>query len=80
MQLEKLKWETSEEWDLGTDLGFFGNKLTMTFDYYQKKTQDLLQKNVKVASTSAYSTISWTNSGSVQNKGWESTVDEHNKQ
>ena len=75
MQLEKLKWETSEEWDLGTDLGFFNNKLTMTFDYYDKKTHDLLQKKVKVASTSAYSTIAWTNSGSVENKGWEYRID-----
>ena len=75
MQLNKLKWETSEEWDIGADLGFFGERLTMTFDYYDKVTRDLLQKKVSVASTSAFSQLSWTNSGKLQNKGWEYRID-----
>lgn len=75
MQLNKLKWETSEEWDIGADFSFMENVLKMTFDYYNKTTRDLLQKSVKVASTSAYSSIAYTNSGSLNNKGWEFRVD-----
>ncbi len=75
MQLNKLKWETSEEWDYGFDLGFREDRVKMTFDYYVKTTRDLLQRNVKVASTSAYSTIAYTNSGSLRNKGWEYRID-----
>jgi TonB-linked SusC/RagA family outer membrane protein len=37
-----LKWETSEQTDLGIDLGFFNNKFTLTADYYIKKTKDWL--------------------------------------
>ncbi len=75
MQLNKLKWETSTEWDLGVDLGFWNNKVTMTFDYYDKTTKDLLQKGVTVSSTSAFSSLSYTNSGSLENKGWEYRID-----
>lgn len=37
-----LKWEESEQSDLGLDLGFFNNALTFTFDYYVKKTNGML--------------------------------------
>ena len=75
MQLSKLKWETSEEWDVGADVAFFDNRLKFTVDFYDKVTRDLLQRNVKVASTSAYSTIAYTNSGTVENRGWEFRVE-----
>ena len=75
MQLNHLKWETSEEWDIGMDLGFLEDRVKMTFDYYNKVTRDLLQRSVKVASTSAFSSLAWTNSGSLQNQGWEYRID-----
>lgn len=75
MQLNKLKWEQSEEWNIGADISIFDNRIKMTFDYYDKITRDLLQRNVKVANTSAYSSISFINSGSLQNKGWEYRID-----
>jgi len=75
MQLNKLKWETSEEWDVGIDLGLFDNKFKFTFDYYRKTTRDLLQRGVSVASTSAYSSIAYSNSGSMSNNGWEARFD-----
>lgn len=34
-----LKWEESEQTDLGIDLGFFNNALTFSADYYIKKTR-----------------------------------------
>ena len=75
MQLNKLKWETSEEWDVGIDFGIFDNRFKLTFDYYQKTTRDLLQRSVAVASTSAYSSIAYTNSGKMSNNGWEARFD-----
>ena len=75
MQLNKLKWETSEEWNYGFDLGLWQDRIKMTFDYYRKTTTDLLQKSVKVASTSAFSSIAYTNSGSLRNEGWEYRID-----
>lgn len=37
-----LKWEESEQTDIGLDLGFFNNALTFTADYYVKKTNGML--------------------------------------
>ncbi|PRY49947.1 TonB-linked SusC/RagA family outer membrane protein [Arcticibacter pallidicorallinus] len=37
-----VKWETTEEYDLGLDYGFINNRLTGEIDYYHKKTTDAL--------------------------------------
>lgn len=37
-----LKWETSTQFDIGVDASFFDRKLTATFDYYNKTTDDVL--------------------------------------
>ncbi|MFS4456174.1 SusC/RagA family TonB-linked outer membrane protein [Maribacter sp. 2304DJ31-5] len=37
-----LKWEETEQTDLGLDFGFFGNRISGEVDYYVKKTKDLL--------------------------------------
>ena len=39
---EDLKWEESEQTDLGIDLGLWNNKLTFSFDYYIKKTNGMI--------------------------------------
>lgn len=77
MQLNKLKWETSREYNVGVDFGFFNDKLTGTFDYYHKNTQDLLQKNYTVPATVGYASgkMNYFNSGELTNKGWELRVD-----
>lgn len=37
-----LKWETTEQYNVGVDFGLFDGRLSITADYYQKKTRDLL--------------------------------------
>lgn len=63
-----LKWETSEQLDLGFDATLFTN-FTLTFDYYDKKTKDWLV----LASIPAYAgaTAPYINGGDVSNKGYE---------
>nr|WP_087880224.1 TonB-dependent receptor [Dysgonomonas macrotermitis] len=39
-----LKWEESEQWDLGVDFGFLNNALTFTVDYYRKRTNGMLME------------------------------------
>lgn len=77
MQLNKLKWETSREINIGTDISLWDGKLTFTFDYYRKNTKDLLQKKVTIPSTTGYSSaqMAWYNSGKMRNEGWEARVD-----
>jgi TonB-linked SusC/RagA family outer membrane protein len=74
MQLNKLKWETTREFDLGIDLRFW-DKLGITFDYYDKTTSDLLLKKTKLPVTTGYNEIAWINSGEMTNKGFELRFD-----
>ena len=67
---EGLKWETSEQLDFGLDLRFFNSKLTMTADYYIKKTKDLIV-NGAVPSLVVGNTASPINGGNVENRGFE---------
>jgi TonB-linked SusC/RagA family outer membrane protein len=64
-----LKWETTSQLDVGMDLSVFDNRYRFTFDYYEKKTTDLLQ-NMPVLSESGFSNY-LANFGSIRNKGFE---------
>ncbi len=74
MQLDKLKWQTTREYDLGIDLRLW-DRLGITFDYYDKKTSDLLLKSTSLPTTTGYNTIAWINSGVLSNKGFELRFD-----
>ncbi len=71
-----LSWETSETTDIGVDLGFFANRITSAFDYYRKKTTDLLL-DIPVPAVTGYTTA-LTNIGEVLNKGWELEINSRN--
>ncbi|WP_243836181.1 SusC/RagA family TonB-linked outer membrane protein [Sphingobacterium paludis] len=66
---ENLGWETTYQYDAGIDFSFFRNRFQFTFDWYYKKTTDLLL-NVEIPWTSGYAS-SLQNYGSVENKGVE---------
>jgi len=68
-----LKWETTEQKDIGLDFGIFKNRLTITADYYIKDTRDLLNTVRLPSSLGFTSTIQ--NVGHVQNKGFELGLD-----
>ncbi|MET3114538.1 TonB-linked SusC/RagA family outer membrane protein [Pedobacter sp. CG_S7] len=67
-----LKWETTAQVNIGLDVGLFKNRVTLTIDWYQKKTKDLLY-NVSLPITSGYST-SLQNIGKVKNEGIEFSI------
>ncbi len=64
-----LKWETSEQIDLGIDLRFLRDRLAITGDYFNKKTQDLLVNINPVPELGVAETT--VNAGSVLNRGFE---------
>lgn len=71
-----LKWEQTASLDLGLDLGFFQDRLTIEMDYYRKKTTDLLlSRNI---SPSTGFTTKIGNDGAVQNNGLEVSVNSTN--
>ena len=68
-----LKWETTDQFDIGVDIGFLSNRLSLTADYYIKNTSDLLN-TVGLPSSLGYTTTI-LNVGSVQNRGFEFGID-----
>jgi TonB-linked SusC/RagA family outer membrane protein len=72
-----LKWETNEQLNFGLDLGFLNNELTVTLDYFTRKTKDLLiERQIR---PSAGNTSIYTNFGQINNYGFEFSVN-YNKQ
>jgi len=67
-----LVWETTAQYNLGLDLGFFDNRLMFTLDAYYKKTRDLLQ-DIILPYSSGFDVMK-DNYGYVINRGLELTV------
>lgn len=67
-----LRWEKSKTTDVGADIGLLNNRFTFIFDYYDRITSDLLT-NLSLPSYTGFNSIR-TNLGTLQNKGYEFTV------
>jgi len=65
-----LKWERKKEFDLGLDFAFLNNRLTGTFDYYKRKTSDLIFR-VTVPAPPALFNKAWENIGDLNTNGFE---------
>lgn len=74
LKLTTLRWESKYTWNVGFDLGFFKNKLTMDINLYTQTTKDMLMGNVRIPSISGFSTLSYMNVGDMNNKGWEFNI------
>lgn len=73
MANDKLKWETTEQWNVGIDLGFFEDRLKVTADWYDKVTHDLLLYALLPASSGYEQGM--LNIGSIRNRGFEFTLE-----
>lgn len=69
---EDLSWEKNKTWDIGLDFGFLG-RFHGTFDYYSRKTEDMLL-SVSVPQTTGFSSNT-KNIGSMRNRGVEFMID-----
>lgn len=65
-----LKWETTSQWDLGFDALLWNGLVEVNFDWYYKKTTDLLNPiNISTSTIGLQTTLG--NNGTVDNRGWE---------
>jgi len=71
-----LTWEKTTQLDLGLDFGILKNRISATFDYYQKKTTELLL-NVPIPQTTGFSTKT-QNLGKLTNTGYELGINTEN--
>ena len=68
-----LKWEVNTEMNVGIDFGFFNDRITGSFDYYDKKTTDLIYTyTVPVPPNLVNTTLA--NAGAIDIKGFEVVV------
>lgn len=65
-----LTWERIRTLDLGIDLGFLNNELNVSFDWYQRKTLDMLAPGVTLPDVLG-TKEPYTNAGSLRTRGWE---------
>ena len=65
-----LKWETTTSWNIGFDFGFLKDRITGSFDYYTRKTEDLIATVPAAAGTTFDRNIT-TNVGNVDSQGIE---------
>ena len=71
IQMKKLKWEQKKTYNLGTDFGFFNDRITGNVEYYWQYTSDLLMERRGIPTSSGYSTLAYQNVGDMRNIGWE---------
>ncbi len=64
-----LKWEQSKTYDVGADLGIWSDRIGILFDYFVRRTDNLIT-SLSLPLSTGFSSI-LTNSGSLQNKGVE---------
>lgn len=68
-----LKWETTKAYNAGFDFGFLNNRITGTFDYYNRKTEDLLATVPTPAGTNFDKQL-LSNVGNVKSSGVEISI------
>ncbi|MGO1787109.1 MAG: SusC/RagA family TonB-linked outer membrane protein [Sphingobacterium sp.] len=67
--IQDISWETTESWNIGIDGGFFANRLSVSADYYLKRTKDMLLE-LEVPDYIGYENPD-QNTGTMETKGWE---------
>lgn len=72
-----LKWESTITKNIGLDFGFLNNRIEGTFDFYHRKTEDLINLQTKTTAGTNFKEFVATNIGSLENKGIEFGLNGH---
>ena len=75
---DDIKWETTTQTDLGFDFAFFRNTLYGNFDWYYKKTKDILV-NMPGIAVMGEGSSQWINAGEMENRGFEFNIGYRNQ-
>lgn len=68
-----LTWETTRQSNIGVDVGFLNGRFNLSFEYYNKKTDDLLLTRNVPRFTGRVDQV--VNAGEVENKGFDLSID-----
>ncbi|GBU07442.1 SusC/RagA family TonB-linked outer membrane protein [Bacteroidales bacterium] len=72
-----LTWETAKQWDLGVDFVLLNNRLKGTFDYYERRTSNILMRDRELPNILGASEP-LVNSAEINTKGWEFEISWNN--
>lgn len=67
--IQNISWETTESIDFGADMYFLNNRLSLTVDYYKKKTKDMLLE-LEIPAFIGYANPQ-QNAGTMNTEGWD---------
>ncbi|WP_286847501.1 MULTISPECIES: SusC/RagA family TonB-linked outer membrane protein [unclassified Proteiniphilum] len=78
---ENIKWETIRMFNIGVDLVVLNNRLDLTFDWFKKTNRNALLKPVypSVIGITSTSNLPFENVGSIENEGWELSLNWRDK-
>lgn len=65
-----IQWETSNQWDVGIDLGLLNNRINFTADYFHKITSNMLTQE-PIPPSGGSIEPAWVNKGKILNSGFE---------
>lgn len=74
-----ITWESIKQYDIGLDASMFNNHVSLTADYFQRNSYDVLYTNFPVPSSIGVTNLAAQNAASMVNKGLELTVNYHGK-
>lgn len=73
---DKLRWEKTENYNLGTDIGLFNNRISLSFDVYKRKSSDLVGlKSIPLENGFEFTNLNWAQ---VTNQGFELSLTTRN--
>ena len=64
VRLTDLRWETKTTWNIGTDIGLWDDLITMDINVYDQLTDNLLMRDVRIPTSTGFSSLAWKNVGS----------------
>jgi len=72
---DDLKWQSDRQYNIGADISFSRNKFSVTMDYFNKRTSDLLFPSFPAQPAAPGAPIKWINlPGNIDNTGFEFSV------
>ncbi|MBO5182169.1 MAG: SusC/RagA family TonB-linked outer membrane protein [Paraprevotella sp.] len=74
IKLNDLSWESKYTWNVGFDLGFWDNKLTMDINLYTQLTKNMLMGNAAIPGSTGFGSLAYKNVGDMRNRGWEFNI------
>lgn len=73
IRLSGLQWETNDQYNIGGDIGFLNDRLTIAVEWYSATRRNMLMP-VNIPTSTGFTRLTYKNVGSMRNTGWEFNI------